>query len=282
MKLKTLIKPKEPPVPPGTHPCVCFGVVDFGDQLNKIANKYQRRIRFLWEVSDVMDSEGKPRELSREFTATFDKRGSLRGFLTGWLGIPDSEEALGELEVFNLIGVPGFMTVVLNETGEFSNITALSPLVAGYPAPQATRPPIRWDMEQWNDAVFNALPEWIQARIKLSTQYQKEHPPTTTIDFAALSAAQAQQSAAPAVQPAQPVQQATPVAQPAQVVQQTAPIQQAAPQAQQSAYAAPAAPGAVNQQAYQIPYQGAAQAAPVVQPQQQIVQQGATNGGVPF
>ena len=304
MKLKTLIKPKEPPVPPGTHPCVCFGVVDFGDQLNKIANKYQRRIRFLWEVSDVMDSEGKPRELSREFTATFDKRGSLRGFLTGWLGIPDSEEALGELEVFNLIGVPGFMTVVLNETGEFSNITALSPLVAGYPAPQATRPPIRWDMEQWNDAVFNALPEWIQARIKLSTQYQKEHPPTTTIDFAALSAAQAQQSAAPAVQLAQPVQQyaAPAVQQNAQPVQQQAApqftqqaasqsVQQTAPppvqQTQQSAYAAPAAPGAVNQQAYQIPYQGAGQpavtqAAPVVQPQQPIVQQGANTGGVPF
>lgn len=268
MKLKTLIKPKEPPVPPGTHPCVCFGVVDFGDQLNKIANKYQRRIRFLWEVSDVMDSEGKPRELSREFTATFDKRGSLRGFLTGWLGITDSEEALGELEVFNLIGVPGFMTVVLNETGEFSNITALSPLVAGYPAPQATRPPIRWDMEQWNDAVFNTLPEWIQARIKLSTQYQKEHPPTTVVDFQANAAAQAQQPAAP-------------VAQSAPVQQYAAPVQQAAPQpVQQTAYAAPAAPGAVNPQAYQMSVQAAQQ--PVMTQSAQPVQQAAQDEGWPF
>ena len=58
MKLKDLAKPKEPPVPAGPHPCVCFGVVDLGDQLNKLGGRYQRKLRIMWEVADVKDSEG--------------------------------------------------------------------------------------------------------------------------------------------------------------------------------------------------------------------------------
>jgi hypothetical protein len=37
-------------------------------------------------------------------------------------------------------------------------------------------------MEHWDDTVFQALPEWVQEKIKKSTQYQKEHAPDTTVE----------------------------------------------------------------------------------------------------
>ena len=265
MKLKDLAKPKEPPVPAGTHPCVCFGVVDLGDQLNKLGGRYQRKLRIMWEVADVKDSEGKPRELSREFTATFDKRGALRPFLVGWLGIPDSDETLGELEVFDLIGVSGFMNVVLNETAEYSNIAGVIPFPPGYQSIQMVREPIKWDMEQWDDAAFKKLPEWIQERIKKSTQYQKDHPPKDVIDFAA---AQSQAANSAPVAASVAAQASSGTVTPAAAQNATA-----ANGAPSSAPAAtgPATPTPINFADY-------AQPAPAAQPQSETTQ----GGGVPF
>ena len=57
----------------------------------------------------------------------------------------------------------------------------LMPIPKGFPTPTTTTEFIRWDMDAWDDATFAKLPEWIQEKIKKSTQYQKEHAPETEI-----------------------------------------------------------------------------------------------------
>ena len=47
--------------------------------------------------------------------------------------------------------------------------------------PQPLSKLIRFDTDDWNQAAFDALPEWAQERIKKSTQYQKEHVPQTDV-----------------------------------------------------------------------------------------------------
>lgn len=272
MVIGNKVKPKLPPIPPGLYPGICIGVIDLGEQYSEMFKKYDNKVQIVWELPTLpqleIDGKPQPRQLSRTFTFAANKKSNLRKLISSWNGIQYSDEAFNALDLFSQLGKPCALNVVLNDTGEYSNIDSVTPLMQGYPVPTTATPFIKWDMDEWNDAAFEALPDWAKDKIKKSTQYQKLHPPTTTIDFAALSASQAPQPAAPAVQPAQPVQQyAAPV------------VQQAAP---------PAAPGAVNQQAYQIPYQGTAQqpvvtqAAPVVQQQQQIVQQGANTDRVPF
>lgn len=288
MVIGNKVKPKLPPIAPGLYPGICVGVIDLGEQYSEMFKKYDNKVQIVWELPTLppleIDGKPQPRQLSRTYTFAANKKSNLRKLISSWNGIQYSDEAFNALDLFSQLGKPCALNVVLNDTGEYSNIDSVTPLMQGYPVPTTATPFIKWDMDEWNDAAFEALPEWAQEKIKKSTQYQKAHPPTTTIDFSMLSGAQAaqpaqqlQQYAAPAVQQnAQPVQQqAAP-----QFTQQAAPqsVQQTAPppvqQTQQSAYAAPAAPGAVNQQAYQIPYQGAAQ--------QPIVQQGANTGGVPF
>ena len=56
------------------------------------------------------------------------------------------------------------------------------PIPKGFPAPTTDTKHIRWDMEQWNDEIFKELPEWIQEKIKKSSQYQKDHAPNTTVE----------------------------------------------------------------------------------------------------
>ena len=203
MKIKDKAKPITPPVAPGTYVAVCVGVIDLGEQYIEKFKKYIAQVQIVWELDHMtveVDGEQKPRQLSRTFTLSTNKKSHLRAILSSWNGVQYSNEQFGELDLFDQIGKPCMLSVVMNETGEYANIASVIPMITGYPAPQTTTPPIKWDMDNWDDAVFATLPDWIQEKIKKSTQYQKEHPPVNTIDFPANAA-----EAIPTVNPAQPV-----------------------------------------------------------------------------
>ena len=79
------------------------------------------------------------------------------------------------------MGQPCQLQVVLNETKEYSNVANLMQLPKGMPAPTTKTAFISWNMEEWDNAVFETLPEWTKEQIKKSTQYQKEHAPVTDV-----------------------------------------------------------------------------------------------------
>lgn len=185
MKIKDRAKPKAPPVEPGVYIAVCIGVVDLGEQYSEKFKNYANKVKFIWELigeTIEVDGEQKPRQLSKEFAFSASKKGSLRAFLSSWNGREYGDEEFGEVDVFDQIGKPCQLQVVLNETKEYANVANLMPLPRGVAAPVTDTKPIRWDMEQWDDALFAELPEWVQEQIKKSTQYQKEHTPTDSIE----------------------------------------------------------------------------------------------------
>lgn len=185
MKIKDRAKPKAPPVDPGAYPAVCIGIIDLGEQYSEKFKNYANKVKIVWELpTETIEVDGKqePRQLSKEFAISSSKKGNLRGFLSSWNGKTYSDEEFLELDLFDQIGKACQVNVVLNETGEYANVESVIPLMKGYPVPQSSAKPIRWDMDNWNDEVFKELPEWIQEQIKKSTQYQKEHAPETTVE----------------------------------------------------------------------------------------------------
>ena len=185
MKIKDRAKPKIPPIEAGVYVSVCIGYIDLGEQYSEKFKNYSVKGMFIWEIPSEtveVDGEQKPRQLSKEFTVSSSKKGNMRSFLESWNGKSYSDEEFSELELFDQLGKPCQLQVVLNETGEYSNVANLMPLPKGFPAPSTTTEFIRWDMDNWNDDVFAKLPEWIQEKIKRSSQYQKEHAPDTPIE----------------------------------------------------------------------------------------------------
>lgn len=185
MKIKDRAKPKIPPVDPGVYIAVCVGVIDLGEQYSEKFKNYANKVKLVFELSGEtveVDGEQKPRQLSKEFTISSSKKGALRGFLQSWNAKTYSDEDFAELELFDQLGKPCQITVVLNETKEYANIEGIMGLPKGFPAPAAQSELIAWDMDAWDDAVFQTLPEWVQEQIKKSTQYQKDHTPTDTVE----------------------------------------------------------------------------------------------------
>lgn len=184
MKIKDRAKKKAPPMEPGAYLAVCVGVVDLGEQFSEKFKSYSNKLKIIWDIPGEtveVDGEQKPRQLSKDFTFSTSKKSSLRAFLQAWNSRTYTDEEFGELDIFDQIGKGCQLQVALNETGEYSNIDTLMALPKGVQTPHTDTKQIKWDMDHWDDAVFESLPEWIQDQIKKSTQYQKSHVPKDEI-----------------------------------------------------------------------------------------------------
>ncbi len=184
MKIKDRAKPKQPSVEPGVYMAVCVGVVDLGEQYSEKFKNYANKVKFVWALpSELMEVDGKQeeRQLSKEFTVSLSKKGGLRGFLESWNSKTYSDEEFGDVDLFEQVGKPCQLQVVLNETKEYSNVANLMPIPKGMLAPASKTAFFTWDMDAWDDAAFEKLPQWTQEQIMKSTQYQKEHVPQTDV-----------------------------------------------------------------------------------------------------
>lgn len=184
MKIKDRAKPKAPPVEPGVYMAVCVGVVDLGEQYSEKFKNYANKVKFVWALpSETIEIEGKTeeRQLSKEFSVSVSKKGGLRAFLESWNSKSYSDDEFAELDLFDQLGKPCQLQVVLNDTKEYSNVANLMPLPKGMPAPTSKTAFFTWDMDAWDDGMFGQLPAWTQEQIKKSTQYQKEHAPVTDV-----------------------------------------------------------------------------------------------------
>lgn len=186
MKIKDRAKPKMPPIEPGVYIAICVGVIDLGEQYNDKFKSYSNKVQFVWEIPDItidVDGEKKPRQISKDFTVSSSKKSSLRAYLSSWNGKTYTDDEFLELDIFDQIGKPCQLQIALNETGEYANVDNLMQLPKGFPVPTSETKAVLWDMEKWNDELFSQLPEWVQDKIKKSTQYQKEHAPETVVEI---------------------------------------------------------------------------------------------------
>lgn len=184
MKIKDRAKPKTPPVEPGVYIAVCVGVIDLGEQYSERFKTYSNKVKFIWELPGetvLVDGKRENRQLSREFTVSTSKKGNLRSFLSSWNGESYTDDAFANLDLFDQVGKPCQLQVVLNDTREYANVDNVMALPRGVPAPKTDTAPMLWDRDRWDDDAFARLPGWVQEQIRKSTQYQKFHAPADTI-----------------------------------------------------------------------------------------------------
>ncbi len=189
MKIRNNVKPTLPPIPGGTYLAICVYSIGIGEQLCEYEGKsknYYNQVMLGFEIcGQTVEIDGKqePRVLGKTFNATKGKKSGLRKFIGAWEAKELSDDEYLDKDTNDYVGKAALLTVVLNETGEYSNIDGVAPLPVGLPidVPQPLSKLIRFDVDNWDQAAFEALPEWAQERIKKSTQYQKEHLPVETV-----------------------------------------------------------------------------------------------------
>lgn len=190
MKVGSRAKPKAPPMEAGVYIGVCIGVVDLGEQETvwKGKTRYANKVKIIFEIpSETIDVDGeeRPRQLSRDFTVSTSSKGKLRQFVDAWLGRHMTDGEFSEFELFDLLGRSGQLNVVQSDDGQYADIGAIIGLPKGMPAPKAKSEHITFDTDEWDDETFDALPEYLQERLKKSTQYKNRHLPDQEVSVKA-------------------------------------------------------------------------------------------------
>lgn len=194
MKLKDKVKPAVPPLEPGVYMAVCVVVADLGDQYSEKFKKSSRKVVFSFDIpaeTVEIDGEQKLRQLSKRCTFSVSKKGILNKMLNAWMNANMSEQELGELDLFSLIGRGCQIRVTVSEDGAHNNIEDVMALPKGMPAPQSDTAPITYDIDEdgFTGEKWDALPAWMREAIEKSDQYQQD-PPDKPLDMPAESTAQ--------------------------------------------------------------------------------------------
>lgn len=169
-----------PPLEAGTYPAICNSVIDIGLQYSKAFNKENHQVMFMFEIPSEtieIDGETKSRMISGTYTMSLSERSNLRKMLESWRSKAFTEEELNGFDLEKVLGLPCLVTII-NETGKngnsYSNISNVSKMPKGFPAPEGREEPFLFDMggKDWM-VMLPSLPEWIQNRIRESSTYKK-------------------------------------------------------------------------------------------------------------
>jgi hypothetical protein len=174
-------------VPAGVHLARCFRLVDLGTQPEVFEGeqKMMKKLRVEFELHGEDDAgqpltrdDGRPLTIGMELTASLGKKAKLRAHLESWRGRPFTPEELLGFDMARLLGAYGLCNVTHRTSGAgkaYAAVSSLSPLPAAMRAtkPAPILPNCMLDLDDFDRAVFEALPEWLQQQIDQSTERRR-------------------------------------------------------------------------------------------------------------
>lgn len=189
MSLKIKKKKAVAPLAAATYIGICVGVIDLGAQYSEKFKKYTPKVMLIWEIPSEtveVDGEQKPRWQSKEYNATLNEKGNLAKDLTSWRGKSlTQEESEKGLDLQMMLGRSAMLSITVEEkdSGTYNRIGGIMGLPAGVPQPTTESELLSFDMDEWDNKVLEALPDWIREKIMRSSEYQEKHAPTDAVDF---------------------------------------------------------------------------------------------------
>lgn len=172
-------------VPAGTHPAVCYRVIDLGTQ--KVnwqgEEKSQHKILVSWEICDpeLRMDDGRPFTIGTRYTWSMHEKARLRADLESWRGktFTDADfiKGPGGFEIQNIIGVGCYLSIVhtTKDGKTYANIKAVSKLPRGtqVPPPENPRNFVWLTKDEFVESCFDHLTDGLKRIVTDSPEYKK-------------------------------------------------------------------------------------------------------------
>lgn len=169
------------PAPAGTHTAVCFRVIDLGTQQVTFQgeSKLQHKIRIDWELPEEKMTDGRPFTIGAKYTFSSSEKAILRQHLEAWRGKPfvEADFGPGGFDIRNIIGKGCLLNVIHKPSDDGQKIYAQVKGVMALPKGMKVEPPqnaqLFFSLAEFNQGVFNQLPQYFQDEIKKSPEYHE-------------------------------------------------------------------------------------------------------------
>lgn len=165
------------PVEAGTHPAVCVGLIDIGDQYNETYKKSSRKVIIQWEITDetiTVDGKEVNRTISQTYTNSLNERSALYRDLISWRGKAFTDEELAGFDLVKILGAPCLLTITHQDRNgsTYANISGIAKAMKGMNI-TPTLPLFTFDLDVDPLEKMEGMPEWITKKIKESTTYKE-------------------------------------------------------------------------------------------------------------
>jgi hypothetical protein len=166
------------PAPAGWQIARCFAIIDLGTHFDAKWDKETHLVRIGFELPKTKRNDGKPFAIYKRYTLSHHEKSRLRIDLEAWYGKKFQTGALnkaGGFDLAKLIGRTAFVNITHDEADNgtvFSNIAAIGPLPEEMTCPEPVNPPVVFSLQEFDQAVFDALTEKTKEQIKESGEYK--------------------------------------------------------------------------------------------------------------
>ena len=167
-----------PQVEAGSYIGRCYSVIHIGTthfeyQGNqKQSNKVRLTFELPTELHEFKEGEGaKPYAVSVEYTLSLHEKSKLRPMLKGLRGKDLTEEEADSFDVASLVGQVAFLNIVHSEKG-YAEIASISKVPKGMECPSQVNASVVLDYNNFNEAVFEKLPNFIKDKMRSSDEYK--------------------------------------------------------------------------------------------------------------
>lgn len=169
--------------PAGNHIARLYSVIHIGTLEGEYMgnSKQMDTVRLGFELPNETKvfkegEEPKPFVVSQDFTLSLGEKANLGKLVRGMRGEAWGPNFDEEQDITELIGTACMLNVIhkTSQAGnEYAKIEGAAPLPKGIEAPPASNPPFILDFqENWDQARFEGLPEFIRTKIQSTPEYR--------------------------------------------------------------------------------------------------------------
>lgn len=168
--------------PPGTYIGRCYSMVYMGTLKGEYQGKEieQKKVRITWELPTEMkvykeENGEQPASISREFTLSMSEKSNLRKFLEGWRGRSFTGEEAKKFDIAKLVGLPCTLSVIhkMSQKGKaYAMVSSASTVMKGMECPAQINKSFVFSMQDFDQAKFDALPDFLKDQVKESYEYK--------------------------------------------------------------------------------------------------------------
>lgn len=164
-------------VEPGLHKARCIRVIDRGTHKSERYGNYSHQLMIMFELPETEitegEAKGQPFSVCIFPNLTIGEKSNLRKYIVGWLGrgITAQEEEDG-FDVMSLLDKTAYLNIIHNESNgqTYANVASISPL-KDEECPARINDLQKFDLDNFDQAEFDALSEKMQEYIKLSREW---------------------------------------------------------------------------------------------------------------
>lgn len=172
------------PIAPGTYAARCFSMVHIGTITEAYMGqpKEQNKVRLTWELptelKEFKEGEGeKPYVVSKDYALSMYDKSNLRKHIDSWRGKPLTEDEAKAFDVTKLLGVQCLLSIIHKPSKDgkkvYAEITSVSTLPKGMICPPQINESFEFSWEDFDQAKFDSLPEWLRKKMTESKEYKE-------------------------------------------------------------------------------------------------------------